>query len=200
MNWRSIVEALSGADLLARTRELAQQSCCIEADLLVLLGEVEERKLYLASASPSMFAFCVGELGFSEGAAYNRIHVARAGRELPAVIDAIRSGKVHLAGARLLVPHLTADNCGEILAEASGKSKRAIEEMVARLAPQPPAPTVIRQVPKANVSVAAPTPELALVAQTQLEASARCDRPAEVASARREEHRPPIQPLAKDTF
>ena len=44
---------------------------------------------------------------FSEGAAYNRIAVARAGRQWPAVIDALHSGKVHLAGLRLLAPHLS---------------------------------------------------------------------------------------------
>jgi len=59
---------------------------------------------YLACAHPSMFAFCVGELGFSEDAAYNRITVGARGRRLPAVIEAARSGRVHLAGLRLLAP------------------------------------------------------------------------------------------------
>src|SRR5438093_12942149 len=78
-------------------------------DLLVHLGEVDERKLYLECAFPSMFEFCVGELRFSEDAAYNRIMVARAARRLPAVIEAMRSGQVHLSGLRLLAPHLTID-------------------------------------------------------------------------------------------
>jgi hypothetical protein len=38
------------------------------------------------------------------------------------------------------VPHLTAENHCEVLAQAAGKSKRDIEELVARLSPQPPVP------------------------------------------------------------
>src|SRR6266849_5167558 len=138
MNSQSGLAALSTAELLARTRQLVEHSRRVEADLLVYLGEIDERRLYLERAFPSMFMFCVGEYGFSEEAAYNRIMVARAGRRLPAVIEALRTGEVHLGGLRLLVPHLTAENHRDVLAEAAGKTKRAIEELVARLAPQPP--------------------------------------------------------------
>ncbi len=81
-----------------------QKSCDVEAELLVHLGEIDERKLYLDCAFPSMFTFCVGELGFSEGAAYNRIMVARAARRMPVIAEALRTGQVHLAGLRLPVP------------------------------------------------------------------------------------------------
>jgi hypothetical protein len=80
------------------------------------------------------------ELGFSEGAAYNRIGVARAARHLPAILDALRSGAVHLAGLRVLVPHLDQEDHERLLAEATGKSKREIEEMAARLSPKAPVP------------------------------------------------------------
>jgi hypothetical protein len=158
----------------------------VEAELLVHLGEIDERKLYLDCAFPSMFAFCVGELGFSEDAAYNRITVARAGRRLPGVVEAVRSGQVHLAGLRLLVPHLTAGNHHGLLAEAAGRSKRAIEELVARLAPQPPVPALIRKLPE-RLSIAAAAPP-------SLEAAA----PA--ALLRRAEHRPVIAPLTEEAF
>ncbi len=81
-----------------------QRSRGLEADLLVHLGEIDERKLYLDWAFSSMFAFCVGELGFSEDAAYNRINLARAARRMPLILEALRSGQVHLAGLRLLGP------------------------------------------------------------------------------------------------
>ncbi len=50
------------------------------------------------------------------------------------MIETARSGHVHLTGLRLLAPHLTAENHCEVLAEAAGKTKREIEELVARLA------------------------------------------------------------------
>src|SRR5438105_4543288 len=147
MNSGIVVKSLSSSDLRSATRELVRRSSTLEAELLVHIGEIDERKLYLDWAFPSMFAYCVGELGFSEDAACNRINVARAARQRPAILEALRSGQVHLAGLRLLAPHLTAENQDEVLAAAAGKSKREIEELVARLSPQPPVPTVVRKLP-----------------------------------------------------
>src|SRR5512140_2405889 len=140
-----IIASMSNEDLVAATRELARRSCAVEADLLVHLGEIDERKLYLDRAFSSMYAFCTRDLGFSEGAAYNRITVARAARKLPAVIEAVRSGQVHLAGLRLLAPHLTEANHTDLLQRASGRTKEQIAELVAALAPRPPVATTVRK-------------------------------------------------------
>jgi hypothetical protein len=142
------ISSLSDAELLASTRKLACQSCAVEADLLVHLGEIDDRRLYLEHAHSSMFAFCTRELGFSEGAAYNRIAVARAARRLPAMIEAVRTGRVHLAGLRLLAPHLNPENCAELLAKATGHTKDEIAELVAALAPRPAPPPMIRKLPE----------------------------------------------------
>ena len=130
-----------------------------EADLLEHLGEIEERRLYLGGPHPTMFIFCISDYGFSEDVAYQRITVARAARRLPAILDALRSGRVHLTGLRLLAPHVTAENVSAVLSEATGKSTRQIEELVARLAPKPPVPTVIRKMP-AQANPEQPPPSL----------------------------------------
>ena len=179
-------ESLSSADLLAATRDLVRQSQGVEAELLSHLGEIDERKLYLDCASPSMFAFCVHELGFSEDVAYNRITVARAGRRLPALVEAVRSGQVHLAGLRLLAPHLTSENHREVLAQAAGRSKREIEELVARLAPQPPAVALVRKLPE--------RPGLALAGLPPDLSPQRAE-----ACAQRETH-PLVTPLSEETY
>src|SRR3990167_7417053 len=141
-----MLETLTDDALLAATRGLVERTLAVSAELLVHLGEIDARKLYLPRAFPSMFAFCVTDLGFSEDVAYNRIMVARLARRLPAVLDALRSGRVHLAGLRVLAPHLTQDNSDALLAEATGKSKRQIDEIAARLAPKPPVASSIRKV------------------------------------------------------
>ncbi len=140
------MESLSNEDLLFSTRELVGRSLVVEADLIEHLGEIDERRLYLDNACPSMFVFCMKEYGFSEGAAYNRIAVARAGRKFPAVIAALRAGRVHLAGLRVLAPHFSEPNCELLLQEAAGKSKKEIEELVARIFPADPVQTSIRRV------------------------------------------------------
>jgi hypothetical protein len=128
-----------------------------EAELLLHLGEVEARQLHLARASSTIFRYCVDRLGFSEDVAYARMRIAEAGRRFPAVIDAVASGKVHLTGLRLLVPHLTEENHLALLQEATGKSRRYIEELIARIAPKEDAPDLIRRVPAVPASgVAAP--------------------------------------------
>src|SRR6266850_4372872 len=161
MNSSSALESLSSADLLSATRELVHKSRGLEAELLLHLSEVDERKLYLECTFPSMFAFCVEELGFSEDAAYARIMVARAARRLPAMVEAVRSGQVHLTGLRMLVPHLTEQNHREVLAEATGRSKRGVEELVARLSPQPAVPALIRKLPELPAPATVPSAPLA---------------------------------------
>ena len=97
MNSRTIVESLSSSDLRSATHKLVRRSHGLDAELLVHLGEIDERKLYLDWTFSSMFAFCVGELRFSEDVACNRIDLARAARRMPVILEALRSGQVHLA-------------------------------------------------------------------------------------------------------
>lgn len=127
--------AMSSPDLLATARDLVEKARGCEADLLVVLGEIDERKLYLDHACPSMFQFCTRDYGFSEDVAWNRIAVARAARRFPLVLEALRTGKVHLAGLRVLAQHLTADNHRDLLDAAAGKTRREIEELVAGISP-----------------------------------------------------------------
>src|SRR5438132_14415648 len=70
MNSQTIVEVLSSPHLLSATRTLVHTSRGVELELLLHLAEIDVRKLYLDQPFSSMFAFCVGEYGFSEDAAY----------------------------------------------------------------------------------------------------------------------------------
>jgi len=179
MNPNPALAFLCNEKLLCATREILRRGCVVEADLLLHLAEIEERRLHLEMACPTMFAFCVMKLGFSEDATYNRLGVARAAKQFPAILAALRSGDVHLSGLRVLVPRLDAGNHHEILARARGKSKREIEELVAALAPKPPVQDAMRKLPK-------PAAQLALEPGS--------------AAARRVEQPRAIAPLSEDTF
>src|SRR6267143_4442900 len=204
MNSRMFVESLSSSDLRSATRALVRTSHGVDAALLVHLGEIDERKLYLDWAFSSMFAFCVGELGLSEDVACNRIDLARAARSMPVILEALRSGRVHLAGLRLLAPHLTTQNQEEVLAEAAGKSKRQIEELVARLWPQPPVPTLVRTLPGRPNPLPEASPAFsfgAAIPVAQPESSpALAFAPPPAPPPRRDERRPVVAPLAEETF
>src|SRR4051812_3737963 len=221
------LQSLSSPDLLAATRALARRSSIVEADLLLHLAEIDDRKLYLGTIYPSMFAFCLEELGFSEDVAYNRMMVARAARRFPALVDALRQGKVHLAGLRLLVPHLTQENHADVLARASGKSKRRIEELIADMWPLPPIPSSIRrlvpesplvstrfqrlprsEVQQGDASTAAESASLEAPLRSPPGGPASPSAGGALSSAatpagsalRRERDRPVVAPLSADTF
>jgi hypothetical protein len=150
------IPVMNDDDLIASARELARKSNGVEAELLLYLGEIDARRIYRERAAPSMIAFCMREFNFSEGAAANRVFVARVARELPAVLEALRSGAVHLSGLRVLVPHLNAENHEKALALAAGKSKREIEELAASLSPKPATPDAVRKLPTRQLALASP--------------------------------------------
>src|SRR5262245_12825535 len=101
------------------------------AQLLAHLAEVEERRLHLRAACPSLFAYCVTRLGFSEDEACRRIDVARLARRHPTLFPALASGELSLSVAALLKPVVTSDNCAELLAALVGKTVQQAREVLA---------------------------------------------------------------------
>src|SRR5207245_10628064 len=86
-------------------------------------------------------------LKLSEHEAYHRIAAARTARRFPALLRMLAEGSLNLTSVRLLSPHLNEGNQEELLAAASGKSRRALEELLARRFPQPEVASSIRRLP-----------------------------------------------------
>src|SRR5690349_9493645 len=105
---------LSDDALLRAVSNLVARDRAITASLLAHLAEVDTRRLYLALGHPSMFAYAVEALHFSESAAYRRIHAARAARRFPQLFRLVAEGRLHLAAVCLLAPHLTEENFEEL--------------------------------------------------------------------------------------
>jgi hypothetical protein len=137
----------SNADLLARLEHAVAQERDATAQVIALLMEVDGRKLYTSQSCSSLFTYCVQVLHFSEHAAYLRIEAARAARRFPVILDRLADGSLHLTAVSLLATHLTAANHLELLGVARHKSKREVEQLVARVRPQPDVPTVVRKLP-----------------------------------------------------
>ncbi len=147
---RSAPADLSDQDLLARTLQLAAEERQATALLIAHLAELDARRLYLAEGYSSLFAYCTQVLQLSEHAAYGRIETARAARRFPLLLEMLGEGSVTLTTVGLLAPHLTAENHGDLLDRARGKSKRAVEELIAELHPEPIVPAVVRRLPAAG--------------------------------------------------
>jgi hypothetical protein len=182
---------LSDAELVATAKSHAGGEREATALLIADLAELDRRRLYLGAGFPSMFAYCTEELGLSEPAAYNRIEVARVARAFPAILEMLGDGRLSLVTVRVLAPRLTSDNHGELLAAAGGKSKRKVEELVARLFPQPDVAATVRKLPAAK-------PMTGPIASP--DAGERAAPPQRLAPPLRTESRPVVSPLAPDRY
>jgi 5-methylcytosine-specific restriction endonuclease McrA len=130
----SELSSLPDAELIAEVSRRAGRERQATADLIRALIEFDGRRLYLGEGYSSLFAYCTSVLHYSEHSAFNRIEVARAAARWPQLLACLEDGSLHLAGARLLAPHLTAENIDMALAASRHKSKREIEEVAAGLA------------------------------------------------------------------
>jgi 5-methylcytosine-specific restriction endonuclease McrA len=183
---------ISDPDLIAEVMRLAASERKAIAALVSALAELDSRRLYLGQGCSSMFTYGTQVLRLSEHAAFNRIEAARAARRFPVVLELLADGRIHLSAVRLLAPHLTEANHDSVLRDASHKSKREVEQIVARLLPRPDAPSIVRKLPQK------PAPEIMRPAAAIHTAPIRLDVAPSVASAAAS--RPKTDPLAPGRF
>src|SRR5262249_213153 len=104
---------------------------------------------------PTLFAYCVEKLHFSEQEAYDRPLVARLARRFPVLFELLADGSLHLTAVRLLSPYITDANHEELFAAAKHKSKRQIELLLAERFPKPAVPAQVRKLPEHRPSAPA---------------------------------------------
>ena len=153
---RYALSHLSDQTLLRELRTLVTQDRATTAQLVAHLGEVEARRLYAEAGYPSMFAYCVGELRFSEDGAYRRIQVARTARRFPAILPLLADGRLNLTAVLLLAPCLTDAGAAELLTAAAGRSKAEIEVELARRFPRPDLLPLVTALPPQQASTLEP--------------------------------------------
>jgi hypothetical protein len=186
-----MLNRLSDDALVASLHALCLDARRLDARVVEHLVEIEARRLHLKAACSSMFEFCARRLQMSEGAAFRRINAARLARRFPRIVAHIESGAVHLSTLVLLRDHLTEANLDELVTATSGKTKREVEELLARRAPRPDVPAQIRKLP-AQVALstppaaAAPAPAPAPRARIEPLAESRYKLQLTVSSALRE--------------
>src|SRR6188474_3045282 len=138
---------LSDRELEAEVARLARCERESTASLIAHLAELYGRRLHERAGFASLFTYCTRVLLLSEHAAYDRIKAAKVVRRYPAVRSMLASGRVNLTTVRLLAPHLTRANHDELFAAASAKTKRQVQELVARRFPLPDVPASVRKLP-----------------------------------------------------
>ncbi len=147
------LHGLSDAALLAEVKRLVQCEREVTAALVAHLAAMEERKLYLVEGCGSLFSNCTEILRLSENASYRRVEAARMGLAFPSILEALAAGHLNLTAIRLLAPHLTAENCDELVGAARHRSKREIEAFLARRFPRPDVPALVRKLPARSCEI-----------------------------------------------
>src|SRR5271166_3196597 len=110
---------LSDAQLLESLKTLCSHGRALLARMLAHLIEVEERRLHLVAACPSMLQFCVRRLRMSEDEACRRIHAARLARRFPDLLVRLERGELTLSTISVLHDALTDDSYDELVAAAA---------------------------------------------------------------------------------
>ncbi len=133
---RALRDALAG--LLRRERHAA-------ADFLLALSEFDRCRGWAALGYSGLFAFLVGELGLSKGAAYVRSSAAGLLPAFPSVEAALRHGQLCLSTAGEVARVLRPENEAALLPRFFGLSAREARELVAELLPRkdPPVREVV---------------------------------------------------------
>jgi hypothetical protein len=67
------LDKLSDDELLSSLHTVCLDTRRLAARVVIYLGEIEERRLHLKAAYPSMFEFCLRRLNMSGGEAFRRL-------------------------------------------------------------------------------------------------------------------------------
>jgi hypothetical protein len=178
--------SLSDCELVARVPTLVQAEHHAIVDVIEHLVEMERRRLYLRLSVSSLYRYCIERLGYGEDAALKRHRVAKLALRVPQVLDELRAGTIHLTGPFLLSTRLTDENATTLLHEARGKSRRQIEELIARWFPRADVPPSITPIAP-EVSGPAGAEQLRLGAAPRTDVRARpvtCSKPGQGSLAR----------------
>jgi hypothetical protein len=204
----TIPSHLSDGALIAEVARCARDERQSTARLVAHLAELDARRLYLGTPHASLFAYCHHLLGLSEDAAYSRAAAARASRSFPQILEGLVDGSLTITSVRLLARHLTADNHRGLLEAASRRSKREVEELIARRFPEPDTPSSVRKIPERTQPPAPRTATRPLAESTQsvgapvmtLSAPTSVLPMPETPRPTASTHRPAVKPLAADRY
>jgi len=115
-----------------------------EADLISILQEIEDHRVFMKLGYTSLFNYCVQALGLSESVTSNFVTVARKARHAPVLQAAILNGTLSVSKARKITSVLTLENQDEWVEKAKQMTTRKLEQEVARVATREAMPERLR--------------------------------------------------------
>lgn len=107
-----------------------------------------------------MLEYCADRLRWAEGAAMQRLTVARAASLYPEIYSYLGDGELNLSAVSRLSAHLTAHNRTSILTRAAGLRRVDLDKLISELRACRPVPAVVpMDLPETTVEAALPLTE-----------------------------------------
>ncbi len=147
----SFLKTKSDMILISDLKALVERERQTLTEILHYIREIADRRLYLARGHSSLFAFLMGEMGYSESAAQRRILAMRLIKEVPEVKKKIETGKISLSVASQMqsyfrqevekrqvenIPPMTQEEKLVLLGKLEGTSARECERKLAEISPK----------------------------------------------------------------
>ena len=134
---------LKNSELDLRIKSLAQQERELLTQVLQVIKEIDNRRLYLELSYSSLFAYLTESVGYSAASAQRRIDAARLLNEIPALSEKIENGEIHLTQASMIQKAareikrtrqmiVSTEDKLDLLSSLSGKNQRETEIQVAQ--------------------------------------------------------------------
>jgi hypothetical protein len=101
------------------------------AEGISLIAVIDHRRDYVAAGYSCMRDYCMSRLHMSEDQVFRRIQVARVALKFPDVFECLADGRLSLATASTVAPHLSPETATEVLAAAAFKSRDEILRLIA---------------------------------------------------------------------
>ncbi|HEX4923969.1 MAG TPA: HNH endonuclease signature motif containing protein [Bdellovibrionales bacterium] len=102
----ALLGKISNAELDSKIRSLAAEERRITAELVELLREADDRRLYLELGHTSLFGYLVDGMGFAPASAQRRIDAARLSKTVPELAHQISTGELNLSQVSIVAQGL----------------------------------------------------------------------------------------------
>jgi hypothetical protein len=123
-------------EVIEKAKSLRGSEREVVAELVRELSVIYKERLFAEAGYSSLFVFCTDELGYSEGAAWRRTQAAKALLADGSIYERLKTGKLSLCAAAMLEKVIKCENATDIVEQASGKSKRELEVLIAEQLPE----------------------------------------------------------------
>jgi hypothetical protein len=141
------MEKTAAQEMDRRLAEMVRRERHLVIEFLLELADFARRDLHRELGYPSLFYYCLRQLGLSRSSAFRRSEAAHLIARFPAIGEMLRDGLVSLRSLVELREVLTDDNHARVLARAAGMTQEEAQLLAVEYKPRPVPRDVVRALP-----------------------------------------------------